>query len=486
MSITQVVPPTSANFTSSRCLIAIRRRGSGIQPSTRSTTATRSIVPDGRPDPGPGGARARRRLRHRGRRPDRSGPPARRRHGRRRPARPDDPSGRDRAGPVAARARRRRRTTRPRCVCADVVPGAPDDLAALRALADGARRGDLRPRGRARSTLLRALVAEGVAVHPGPDALVHAQDKLVMRRALAGLAGMPRLRRGRRPRGRRRRSPPRTGWPRGAQGGPRRATTGAGVWLLDGPDPDLVAAAARRRDAADGRAGGGDAPRAGGAGRALALRAGRGVAGGGDGAARRAVRRGARARRRTWTRRPPRPPSSSRCASPSELGVTGLLAVELFDTDGTAGGLVVNELAMRPHNSGHWTIEGSRTSQFEQHLRAVLDYPLGATEPTAPVVVMANVLGARRTARDVGRRAAAPRAGPVPGRQGAPLRQGRAAGPQGRARDGARVAARRRPARGRCSRRSGCRRACGPTGGRRTTPTRARRGTRVRAVASGA
>jgi 5-(carboxyamino)imidazole ribonucleotide synthase len=76
------------------------------------------------------------------------------------------------------------------------------------------------------------------------------------------------------------------------------------------------------------------------------------------------------------------------------LGVTGLLAVELFDTDGTAAGLVVNELAMRPHNSGHWTIEGARTSQFEQHLRAVLDYPLGATEPTAPAVVMANVLGA--------------------------------------------------------------------------------------------
>jgi 5-(carboxyamino)imidazole ribonucleotide synthase len=48
---------------------------------------------------------------------------------------------------------------------------------------------------------------------------------------------------------------------------------------------------------------------------------------------------------------------------------------------------------MRPHNSGHWTIEGSRTSQFEQHLRAVLDYPLGATTMTAPVAVMANVLG---------------------------------------------------------------------------------------------
>jgi 5-(carboxyamino)imidazole ribonucleotide synthase len=72
------------------------------------------------------------------------------------------------------------------------------------------------------------------------------------------------------------------------------------------------------------------------------------------------------------------------------LDVVGLLAVELFET---AGGLVVNELAMRPHNSGHWTIEGARTSQFEQHLRAVLDYPMGDTAPTAPVVVMANVLG---------------------------------------------------------------------------------------------
>jgi 5-(carboxyamino)imidazole ribonucleotide synthase len=72
------------------------------------------------------------------------------------------------------------------------------------------------------------------------------------------------------------------------------------------------------------------------------------------------------------------------------LGVIGLLAVELFETP---TGLVVNELAMRPHNSGHWTIEGARTSQFEQHLRAVLDYPMGDTSLTAPVVVMANVLG---------------------------------------------------------------------------------------------
>jgi 5-(carboxyamino)imidazole ribonucleotide synthase len=73
-----------------------------------------------------------------------------------------------------------------------------------------------------------------------------------------------------------------------------------------------------------------------------------------------------------------------------ELGVTGLLAVEMFET---AGGLVVNELAMRPHNSGHWTIEGARTSQFEQHLRAVLDLPLGSPSMTAPHVVMVNLLG---------------------------------------------------------------------------------------------
>jgi 5-(carboxyamino)imidazole ribonucleotide synthase len=74
----------------------------------------------------------------------------------------------------------------------------------------------------------------------------------------------------------------------------------------------------------------------------------------------------------------------------AELGVTGVLAVELFET--TSGRLLVNELAMRPHNSAHWTIEGARTSQFEQHLRAVLDYPLGSTVRTAPVVVMANLL----------------------------------------------------------------------------------------------
>ncbi|SNR38667.1 5-(carboxyamino)imidazole ribonucleotide synthase [Haloechinothrix alba] len=74
-----------------------------------------------------------------------------------------------------------------------------------------------------------------------------------------------------------------------------------------------------------------------------------------------------------------------------ELGVVGVLAVELFETE---DGVLVNELAMRPHNSGHWTMNGAVTSQFEQHLRAVLDYPLGTTEALAPACVMANVLGA--------------------------------------------------------------------------------------------
>ncbi len=72
------------------------------------------------------------------------------------------------------------------------------------------------------------------------------------------------------------------------------------------------------------------------------------------------------------------------------LGVTGILAVEMFDTP---AGVLVNELAMRPHNSGHWTIEGARTSQFEQHLRAVLDLPLGDTRMSAPRAAMSNVLG---------------------------------------------------------------------------------------------
>src|SRR4051794_1719118 len=277
-------------------------------------------------------------------------------------------------------------------VCADVVPGAPDDLDALRALADGADAVTFDHEG-VPVALLRTLVAEGAPVHPGPDALVHAQDKLVMRRALAGLAGMPEYAavtdaadvEG---------LAARTGWPlvlKAVRGG----YDGRGVWMLDGPSRELVTqligtgtplmveqAVAMRRE--------------------LAVQVARSPYG--QAAAWPVVETVQRDGQCVEVLAPA-PALDPRTAAAAQqlalriaeqLGVTGLVAVELFDTDGTAGGLVVNELAMRPHNSGHWTIEGSRTSQFEQHLRAVLDYPLGATEPTAPVVVMANVLGARK------------------------------------------------------------------------------------------
>ncbi|MBA2953925.1 5-(carboxyamino)imidazole ribonucleotide synthase [Nocardioides sp. MAH-18] len=73
------------------------------------------------------------------------------------------------------------------------------------------------------------------------------------------------------------------------------------------------------------------------------------------------------------------------------LDVTGVLAVELFET--TDGRILVNELAMRPHNTGHWTQDGAVTSQFENHLRAVLDLPLGSPAPRARWTVMVNILG---------------------------------------------------------------------------------------------
>ena len=78
----------------------------------------------------------------------------------------------------------------------------------------------------------------------------------------------------------------------------------------------------------------------------------------------------------------------------AEVGVIGVMAVEMFVK---GENLFVNELAMRPHNSGHWTIEGSHTSQFEQHLRAVLDLPLGDPSMTAPMAVMGNILGGDKT-----------------------------------------------------------------------------------------
>ncbi len=104
----------------------------------------------------------------------------------------------------------------------------------------------------------------------------------------------------------------------------------------------------------------------------------------------------------------------------AELDVTGLLAIELFSVGRE---LVINELAMRPHNCGHWTIDGAVTSQFEQHLRAVLDLPLGSTRSTAASAVMVNVLGGDD---------------PGPWSSGASVRQGGTTRAQGRPRDGGR------------------------------------------------
>jgi 5-(carboxyamino)imidazole ribonucleotide synthase len=73
------------------------------------------------------------------------------------------------------------------------------------------------------------------------------------------------------------------------------------------------------------------------------------------------------------------------------LDVVGVLAVELFEL--ASGAVLVNELAMRPHNTGHWTIDAAATSQFENHLRAVLDLPLGSPRLLAPAAVMVNILG---------------------------------------------------------------------------------------------
>jgi len=78
----------------------------------------------------------------------------------------------------------------------------------------------------------------------------------------------------------------------------------------------------------------------------------------------------------------------------SEIALVGVMAVEMFIKGDE---IFINELAMRPHNSGHWTIEGSRTSQFEQHLRAILDLPLGDPTMTAPYAVMGNILGGDKT-----------------------------------------------------------------------------------------
>jgi 5-(carboxyamino)imidazole ribonucleotide synthase len=276
-------------------------------------------------------------------------------------------------------------------VTPDVVIGAHDDLGALRRAAAGAVALTFDHEHVPRD-LLEKLVADGVNVAPPPSALIHAQDKLVMRRRLEAL-GVP---------------------------VPRFAA------VVDVADVDAFAAHIGGAMVVKTARGGYD-----GRGVTLArdLAEARNVAGRylADGAAvlveervdmRRElaalVARSPFGQGAAWpvvqtVQRDgicveviaPAPDLDAELATGAgqlalrlaeELGVVGVLAVEFFET--VEGTLLVNELAMRPHNSGHWTMDGARTSQFEQHLRAVLDYPLGDTTPIAPLTVMANVLGA--------------------------------------------------------------------------------------------
>lgn len=241
--------------------------------------------------------------------------------------------------------------------------------------------------------VLRALVGAGVPVHPGPDALRFAQDKLLMRERLSEL-GLPV-----------------PDWARvetldeldgfiAAHGGVAVVKTPRGGY--DGKGVRVVRGAAEVAEwfgtiAEDGRAG------------ALLVEE---------------LVDFRRELAQLVARRPsgeiaawpvvetvqvggvcseviaPAPRSAGRLADVAAdvaitiaegLGVTGVLAVELFETSDDR--ILVNELAMRPHNSGHWSMDGSTTGQFEQHLRAVLDLPLGGTGTHDDWSVMVNVLG---------------------------------------------------------------------------------------------
>jgi 5-(carboxyamino)imidazole ribonucleotide synthase len=242
--------------------------------------------------------------------------------------------------------------------------------------------------------VLRALVAEGVAVHPGPDALLVAQDKLLMRERLEQL-GVP-----------------------------------VPVWARVA-DRDALAAFL----ADNGGVGVVKTPRGGYDGKGVRVVRSAEEAddwfaalGPGDALLAEELVDYARELAQSVARRPsgeiaawpvvesiqrdgvcaeviaPAHGASPRLREAAEemargiaegLGVTGVLAVELFET--VDGRLLVNELAMRPHNTGHWSMDGAVTGQFEQHLRAVLDLPLGSTRPLAPWSVMINVLGGPET-----------------------------------------------------------------------------------------
>ena len=279
-------------------------------------------------------------------------------------------------------------------VTPDVVIGSHDNIDDLRRAAAGADAVTF-DHEHVPTELLEKLVAEGATVAPPPDALIHAQDKLVMRRRLEALGA----------------SVPRFAAARKLEDvdefasridGPIVVKTVRGGY--DGRGVNLTADLAEARDVV-GRCLAENVPvlveervemR-----RELAALVARSPFG--QGAAWPVVQTVQRDGICVLVLAPA-PALDAELASAAEglalmlaaeLGVVGVLAVELFET--IDGRLLVNELAMRPHNSGHWTIDGATTSQFEQHLRAVLDYPLGDTAPTAPLTVMANVLGADQT-----------------------------------------------------------------------------------------
>lgn len=239
--------------------------------------------------------------------------------------------------------------------------------------------------------VLSALVADGAVLHPTPAALRHAQDKLVMREALTR-AGMP---------------CPRwtaastaeevttfaeeVGWPVVAKT-PRGGYDGKGVLVADDVEELagwLTTAAERGEPLLLEEA----VPFV----RELAVLLARSPSGQAavwpvvetvqtDGICTQVL-----------APAPGLSEESSRAATlvgldiAAALEVTGVMAVELFEL--ADGSVLVNELAMRPHNSGHWSMDGAVTGQFEQHLRAVLDLPLGSPRPRAGWTVMANVLG---------------------------------------------------------------------------------------------
>ena len=271
-------------------------------------------------------------------------------------------------------------------VAPDVVIGDHRDLDALRRAAVGAEALTF-DHEHVPGELLEQLVAEGVTVHPGPEALLHAQDKLVMRRRLAEMGEpVPAF------------APVSSpadvdafaaehGWPvvlKAVRGG----YDGRGVWIVESSDTvaELLEAGTplmveRRVELA----------------RELAVVLARSPFG--QVAVYPAVETVQRDGINTEVLAPAPGLSEDAAEEVGELairiaaatGVVGLLAVELFET--ADGRFLVNELAMRPHNSAHWSMDGAVTGQFEQHLRAVLDYPLGSTAVLRPACVMANVLG---------------------------------------------------------------------------------------------